>query len=223
MSDISPHSGLDLAGQQPTPVPLFSSFDWASDSEPEDDPPGISSPYNLVARSLPTILLWAWNWLLLLHPRPQLSRVLLRRLYLPLVGATASLASAPCSSNPTPIYIRSATDLAADLDMAATFDPTAPVLKGAFEALYLQFVGATATQASAPSSSDPPPMSIGSPADRYHLLSTHTVGGFLAVVLRVCLSLVFLNALCPRSGAANGMTTIPRLPPNTMQFAIHYG
>jgi hypothetical protein len=42
----------------------------------------------------------------------------------------------------------------------------APALKGAFEALYLQFVGVTATQASATSSSDPLPMSIGSPEDR---------------------------------------------------------
>jgi hypothetical protein len=38
MSDISPRSGLDLAGPQPTPVLIFSSFDWASDSEPEGDP-----------------------------------------------------------------------------------------------------------------------------------------------------------------------------------------
>jgi hypothetical protein len=44
--------------------------------------------------------------------------------------------------------------------------------------LYLQFLGAIATRASAPRSSDPLPMSIGSPEDRYHLLFTHAVGGF---------------------------------------------
>jgi hypothetical protein len=125
MSDIPPHFGLDLAGQQPTPVPLFSSFDWASDSEPEGDPRDFFA--------------------------------------LQFSGKVPS------------------DHLASDLDMAAKFAPTAPALQSAFEALYIQFVGATATQASTPSSSDPPSMPIGSPADRYHLLSTHAVGGFLAV------------------------------------------
>jgi hypothetical protein len=61
--------------------------------------------------------------------------------------------------------------------MAATFALTAPVLTGAFAASHLQFVGATATQASTTSSSVPLPMSIGSPEECYHQLSTHAVGG----------------------------------------------
>jgi hypothetical protein len=68
-----------------------------------------------------------------------------------------------------------------DLDMAATFAPMAHALQGAFEELYLHFVGAAATQAPAPSSSPPLLMTIGSSKARYHLLSTHAVGGFLAV------------------------------------------
>jgi hypothetical protein len=125
MSDIPPRFGFALAGQQPTPVPLFSSFDWASDLEPEGDP-----------RDFFALLF--------------------------------------CGKVPSE-------NLASDLDMAATFALTAQALKGAFEELYLHFIGAAATQAPAHCSSPPLPMTIGSSKVRYHLLSIHAVGGFLAV------------------------------------------
>ena len=125
MSDIPPRFGFGLAGQQPTPVPLFSSFDWASDSEPEGDPRDV-------------------------------------------------FALQFCGKVPSETF-------ASDLDMAAMFAPTAPALKGAFEELFLRFVGAAATQAPDPRSSPPIRTTIGSSKARYHLLSTHAVGGFLAI------------------------------------------
>jgi hypothetical protein len=65
--------------------------------------------------------------------------------------------------------------------MAATFALMVHALQGAFEELYLRFVGGAATQAPALSSSTPLPTTIDSSKARYHLLSTHPVGGFLAV------------------------------------------
>jgi hypothetical protein len=125
MSDIPPHFGFALAGQQSTPVLLFSSFDWASDLDSEGNPMDFFA--------------------------------------LQFSGEVHS------------------ENIASDLDMAATFAPMAQALQGAFEELYLHFFGAAATQVPIPSSSPPLPMTIGSSKARYHLLSTHAVGGFLGV------------------------------------------
>jgi hypothetical protein len=77
MSDIPPCFGFALAGQQPTPVALFSSFDWASNSEPEGDPRDFL-PCSIAAKSIPRTLLWTLTWQLLLPQRPTPYRVPLR-------------------------------------------------------------------------------------------------------------------------------------------------
>jgi hypothetical protein len=57
MSDIPTRFGFALAGQQPSPVPLFSSFNWASNSEPEGNPGDFFAlQYN--GKSIPRTLLW---------------------------------------------------------------------------------------------------------------------------------------------------------------------